>query len=240
MARAENLSITMGKWMSTGRRVLVASRKSDLAWALHHEVMRLTKWELIGIIDPRIGDAFDRTCAMADVALIEADDLIWLWDHRLDATQKTLSTVRAVVILTDQQMLDVMTRTQQSCGLLFREAFGDVPVDLLELAIKGYMSVSDALLCRIKTNRLRLDIVGTFSPEELRVLAYIGAAMPNRKIAQTSKLAESRVKTLVHLVTHKLRMHNRTAVAVFAAANGLTPIAIGMPAPHILAAPGCA
>lgn len=226
--------------MPAGRRVLVASRKSDLAWALHHEVMRLTQWELIGIIDPRIGDAFDRTCAMADVALIEADDLIWLWDHRLDATRKTLSTVRVVVILTDQQMLDVMTRTQQSCSLLLREEYGDVPVDLLELAIKGYMSVSDPLLYRLKTNRLRLDIVGTFTPEELNVLAFIGAAMTNRNIAQASHLAESRVKTLVHLVTHKLRMHNRTAVAVFAAANGLTPIASEIDVPRILAVPGCA
>ncbi|WP_341912116.1 LuxR C-terminal-related transcriptional regulator [Ferrovibrio terrae] len=226
--------------MFTGRRVLVASRKSDLAWALHHEVMRLTQWELIGIIDPRVSDAFDRTCAMADVVLIEADDLIWLWDHRLDATQKTLSTVRAVVILTDQQMLDVITRAQQSCGLLLREEYGDVPIDLLELAIKGYMSVSSPLMHRLMTNRLRLDIVGTFSPEELSVLAYIGAAMPNREIAQTSCLAESRVKTLVHLVTHKLRMHNRTAVAVFAAANGLTPITSGMPATPIPIVPGCA
>lgn len=226
--------------MSAGRRVLVASRKSDLAWALHHEVMRLTQWELIGIIDPRIGDAFDRTCGMADVALIEADDLIWLWDHRLDATQKTLSAVRVVVILTDQQMLDVMTRTQQSCGLLLREEFGDVPVDLLELAIKGYMSVSDPLLHRLKANRLRLDIVGTFTPDELSMLAYIGAAMTNRKIAQASRLAESRVKTLVHLVTHKLRMHNRTAVAVFAAANGFAHVASGIPAPRILDLPNCA
>jgi len=226
--------------MSAGRRVLVASRKSDLAWALHHEVMRLTQWELIGIIDPRIGDAFDRTCAMADVALIEADDLIWLWDHRLDTTQKTLSAVRVVVILTDQQMLDVMTRTQQSCGLLLREDYGDVPVDLLELAIKGYMSVSDGLLHRLKTDRLRLDIVGGFSSDELSVLAYIGAAMPNREIARTSRLAESRVKTLVHLVTHKLRMHNRTAVAVFAAANGLTPNPSGLRGSRIPAPSTCA
>lgn len=224
--------------MPAGRRVLVASRKSDLAWALHHEVMRLTQWELIGIIDPRIGDAFDRTCAMADVALIEADDLIWLWDHRMDATQQTLSAVRVVVILTDHQMLDVMTRTRQSCGLLLREEYGDVPVDLLELAIKGYMSVSEQLLHRLRTNHLRLDIVGTFTPDELSVLAYIGAAMTNRGIAQTSRLAESRVKTLVHLVTHKLRMHNRTAVAVFAAANGLTPISSGIRISRMPAAPG--
>lgn len=219
--------------MSTGRRVLVASRKSDLAWALHHEVTRLAQWELIGIIDPRVGDAFDRTCAMADVVLIEADDLIWLWDNRLVSTQKTLSSVQAVVILTDQQMLDVMTRVEQNCGLLLRERYGDVPIDLLELAIRGYMSISEEFLQRLKTNNLRLDIVGHLSNEELSVLSYIGGALSNRKIAQASGLAESRVKTLVHLVTHKLRMHNRTAVAVFAAANGLTSPSMGISASHL-------
>lgn len=209
--------------MFTSRRVLIASRKSDLAWALHHEVMRLTQWKLIGIIDPRVGDSFDHACAMADLVLIEADDLIWLWDNRLDETQNTLSTVHAVVILSDQQMLDIVSRAQRNCGLLLRQKFGDVPIDLLELAIKGYMSISGALLHRLIANRLRLDIVGSLSPEELRVLAYIGAALSNRHIAQRSGLAESRVKTLVHLVTHKLRMQNRTAVAVFASENGLVP-----------------
>ncbi|MEL3892105.1 LuxR C-terminal-related transcriptional regulator [Ferrovibrio sp. MS7] len=214
--------------MFTGRRVLIASRKTDLAWALHHEVMRLAQWKLIGIIDPRVGDSFDHTCTMTDLVLIEADDLIWLWDNRLDATQKTLASVRAVVILSDQQMLDVMSRAQRNCGLLLREQYGDVPIDLLELAIKGYMSISGELLHRLMANRLRLDIVGSLSPEELRVLAYIGAALSNRHIAQRSGLAESRVKTLVHLVTHKLRMHNRTAVAVFAAENGLSPVTPGV------------
>lgn len=220
--------------MFTGRRVLVASRKSDLAWALHHEVTRLVQWQLIGVIDPRVGDAFDRTCAMADVVLIEADDLIWLWDHRLEATQKTLSGLRAVVILTDRQMLDVMSRIQQNCGLLLREEFGDVPVDLLELAIRGYMSVSTSLMHRLKTDQLRLDIVGQLSPDEVSVLSHIGQALSNRRIAQVSGLAESRVKTLVHLVTHKLRMQNRTAVAMFAAANGLALPVGGVATPLLL------
>jgi hypothetical protein len=46
MVRAGYLPITVVKCMSSGRRVVVASRKTDLAWALHHEVMRLTQWAL--------------------------------------------------------------------------------------------------------------------------------------------------------------------------------------------------
>lgn len=207
--------------MFTGRRILVASRKTDLAWALYHEVMRLTQWKLIGIIDPRVCDALDRTPGMADVILIEADDLIWLWDHKHETAQRTLSSVRTVIILSDRQILDVLTRVHQNFGLLLREEYGDVPVDLLEIAIKGYVSLSEALFERLKHDRLRLDIVNNLSPEELKVLTLVGFAFSNRRIAEASGLPESRVKTLVHLVTHKLRMDNRTAVAVFTAANGI-------------------
>lgn len=203
------------------RHVMVASRKSDLVWALHHEVMTLPHWRMVGTVDPRAGDAFDHACLMADLVLIEADDLLWLWEHRAAATQATLARIRAVIILSDDQLLDVVSRADMNLGLLLRESVDDSPLDLLDLAIRGYMAASPALFVRLVGNRLRLDIVAGLSQEEVRILALVGRALSNRKIAQASGLAESRVKTLVHLVTRKLRMHNRTAVAVFAAANGL-------------------
>ncbi len=208
--------------MSARHRVLVASGNSDIAWDLHREITRLAQWELIGIVDPRIGDAFERTCAMADIVLLAADDLIWLWENRLQTARDVLSGVRAVVILTGRQMLDVVSRAQANYGLLLRPESGAIPADLLELAIRGYIALSEVLLDRMVNNRLRLDIVGQLSPEERDILSHIGAALSNRSIAQASGLAESRVKTVVHLVTHKLHLANRTAVAVFAAANGLT------------------
>lgn len=208
--------------MISRHRVLVASGNSDLAWDLYREITRLAQWEMIGIVDPRIGDAFERTCAMADIVLLAADDLIWLWENCLRSTRDALSEMRMVVILTDRQMLNVVSRVQTNFGLLLQPESGTVPADLLELAIQGYITLSRTLLDRMVNNRLRLDIVGQLSPEERDVLSHIGAALSNRSIAQVSGLAESRVKTVVHLVIHKLHLANRTAVAVFATANGLT------------------
>jgi len=208
--------------MSARHRVLVASRNSDVAWSLHREALRLGQWEMIGIIDPQVGDTFERTCAMADIVLLAAEDLLWLWDNRPGVAQEALATVRAVVVLTDRQMLDVVSRMQANFGLLLRAEARDISVDLLELAGRGYIALPESLLDRMIGNRLRLDIVEQLSSEERNVLSHIGAALTNRRIAQVSGLAESRVKTVVHLVTHKLHLTNRTAVAVFATANGLT------------------
>jgi DNA-binding NarL/FixJ family response regulator len=223
-----------GQQMSTLRRVIVATRKSDLAWALHHEVKRQPTWNLVATIDPREVDALENVCKTADIVLIEADDLIWLWDHRLDEITKTLACVRAVVVLSDRQMLDVVVRAHENCGLLLRAEYGDVPVDLLELAIRGYMSLSSTLLHRLTTDQLRLDIVGDLSAEELKILSYIGAKLSNRGIAEASGFTETRVKTLVRLVTRKLRLQNRTGVAVFANVNGLVHQPIGREAARMV------
>lgn len=210
--------------MSARRRVLVASRDSDFAGDLHREISRLSEWQLLGIIDPRIDDAFERTCTIADVLLIDADDLIWLWNNRREATDKTLEILRVVVLLSDRQILDVVPRLPPNSGLLFRTPEGDVPLHALEIALKGYMSVREPLLDRMKKNQLRLEIVARFSPDELRILAHIGHGRSNRQIARINGLPENRVKMLVYLVTHKLRMENRTAVAMFAASNRLVDV----------------
>jgi DNA-binding NarL/FixJ family response regulator len=207
--------------MSTDRRVIVASRKTDLSWALHHEVSRHAGMRLIANVDPREAGALDRIDAGSDVVLIEAEDLLWLWSNANDAVVRTVAKVRTVVILADTELLDVMSRTRGNCGLLLRAEYGSVPVDILELAILGYMSMSSMLLRRIAGNRLRLDLVAGLSADEMMVLAHLGGATSNRRIAEMVGLTESRVKTLVHLVTRKLRLTNRTGVAVFATTNDL-------------------
>lgn len=207
--------------MSARRRVLVASRDLEFAGVLHREISRNAELRLIGIIDPRVEDVFERTCAMADVLMIDAGDLIWLWNSRREATDRTLGNLVVVALLSDKQILDVVPRLPLNSGLLFRTPDGGVPLHTLEIALKGYMSVCEPLLDRMKKNQLRLEIAARFSPDELRVLAHIGNGRSNRQIARINGLAENRVKTLVYLVTHKLRMENRTAVAMFAVSNQL-------------------
>lgn len=210
--------------MSARRRVLVASRDLDFAGALHREIGRLAEWRPIGILDPRVEDVFERTCAMADVLLIEAGDLIWLWNNRREVTEETLKIPRVLVILNEKQILDVVPRLPLNSGLLFRTPAGDVPLHTLEIALKGYISLREPLLDRMKQNQLRLEIIARFSFDERRVLSHIGNGLSNRQIAKVIGLAENRVKTLVYLVTHKLRMENRTAVAMFAVSNRLVDV----------------
>lgn len=211
--------------MAPGRRVIIATRRSDLAWALHHEVTRQKGWSLVATVDPRALGGPMSAAQHADIVLIEAGDLIWLWHHKLAETRALLAGLRAVVVLSDRQMLDVVFRAEADCGLLLRAEYGDLPVDLLDLAIRGYMSVSPNMLRRLATDQLRLDIVGDLSREELAILSYVGATLSNRQIAAASGFAENRVKTLVRLVMRKLRLQNRTGVAVFANTNGLVTAA---------------
>lgn len=207
--------------MSASQCILLASLNPGLARALRHEVEHRKTWQLVGPIDPRSQDLLVSACATVDVALIEAEELLWLWDNQPETVGAALRQVHAIVVLSDRQLLDVVTQANARCGLLLRGPNDNAPVDLLALAIEGYVVIPEALLHRLATNRLRLDIVGDLSPDVLRILAYLGAAFSNRHIAEVSGMAESRVKTLVHILTRRLRMNNRTAVAVFAATNGL-------------------
>ena len=207
--------------MAQGRRFIIATRRSDLAWALHHEVTRQPGWSLIATVDPRSFKGVILEKLQADIVLVEASDLIWLWDHKLAETSAMLSKLLAVVVLSDREMLDVVVRVKADCGLLLRAEYDALPVDLLDLAIRGYMSISPEMLHRLAGDQLRLDIVGDLSREELAILSYVGATLSNRQIAAASGLPESRVKTLVRLVMRKLRLQNRTGVAVFATANRL-------------------
>lgn len=205
--------------MADSQRILLASSKLDLARALQRETMRRKNWEMIGpIITPNL---LVSACATADVVLIEAEDLLWLWDKHPETAEDALQQVLVVVILSDHQLLDVVTRAPTRHGLVLRRPTDGTPIGLLALAIEGYIAIPKTLLHRLVTNQLRLDIAGNLPSDVLQILGYLGAALSNRHIAEISGMAENRVKTLVHILTRRLRLKNRTAVAVFAETNGL-------------------
>ena len=207
--------------MSASQRILLASVKPELVLALQEGISDWGTWRFAGTVDPQAPELIEAAAATSDVALIEADDLLWLWEHRAEATWAALRKVKPVVLLSERQLLDVATRVRPVHGLLLHQSDNDVPAGRLMLAVEGYTVLPETLLRRLAGNRARLDMIGALSPDELQILAYLGTALSNRQIAEASGMAESRVKTLVHILTHKLRMTNRTAVAVFAATNGL-------------------
>lgn len=211
--------------MAATRRILAASPRPELFRALQHEAGRRKNWEPAGPIDPKCPDLLETACLTADVTLIEAEDLIWLFNNRPKSVKTALPRVQTIVILSEPQLLDVVTLPMPPHGLLLRRPAGQVPIDLLALTLDGYLTSPDPLLGQLSRNLHRLEIVDGFTPEEMQMLVHLGAGLPNRAIAEIAGLAESRVKTVVHGLTRKLRMKNRTAVAVFAATNGLTGIA---------------
>jgi DNA-binding CsgD family transcriptional regulator len=211
--------------MAAIRRILAASPRPELFKALQNETVRRKNWEIAGPIDPKCPDLFETACLSADVTLIEAEDLMWLVDNRPSSVRTALPRVQTIVILSESQLLDVATLPTLSHGLLLRRPAGQVPIDLLALSLDGYLTSPDPLLGQLSRNLHRLEIVDGFTPEEMQVLVHLGIGLPNRAIAEAAELAESRVKTVVHGLTRKLRMKNRTAVAVFAATSGLAHIA---------------
>jgi DNA-binding NarL/FixJ family response regulator len=206
--------------MRADRRIIVASRKTDLTWALHHEIARRDALILVSNVDPRARGAVDRIAKECDIVVIEAADFLWLWSQPSAPGERLLAAVRTVVVLAEGDLLDVFVRARGRCGVLLRAIRDGVPADSLEVAILGYIVISPALLATLARDGLRLAVVDALSDEEREVLAQLGRARTNRRIAAEMGYSESRVKTLVHLVTHKLRLPSRTGVAVFAMANG--------------------
>ena len=215
--------------MTSPQCILLASLNPDLLPDLMVEVDQRPCWQLAGPINPRDFEEFARACEMADVILIEAEDLLWLWEHQPDRVLVALLLVCVVVILPDHLLLAVTTRVQNHYGLLLRSAAARPPINRISLAMEGYVVFPKALLQRIASNQLRLEIVADFSPDLLQTLALLGAALSNRNIAEVSGMTESRVKTLVHIATRRLCMNNRTAVAVFATTNGMAHVIEAQP-----------
>lgn len=206
--------------MPAERRIIVASRKTDLAWALEHEIAKRDTLLLVANTDPRAIGAVEWIAKECDIVVIEAEDFLWLWSQPGAPAERLLEAVRTVVVLAEVDLLDVVVRARDRCGILLRAIRDGTPTDRLEVAILGYIVVSPALLDTLAHDGLRRAIVGELSDEERVVLAQLGRARTNRRIAAEMGYSEARVKTLVHLVTHKLRLPSRTGVAIFAMANG--------------------
>ena len=116
-------------------------------------------------------------------------------------------------------MLDIVARAPPSWGLLMQQCLANVSVDRLALACDGYIVMTATLVELLRRDGLRLEIVETLSRDELCVLAYLGAAMSNRCIAEKSGMLEDRVKAMTRSLTRKLHLKNRTTLAVFAVEN---------------------
>ena len=202
--------------MSAGR-ILLAVRNPRRADALREALLRTPDIQLAGIVDPRIDRALDGWSPYADILLIGADELLWLQRSRTGDPLPASSTMRIVVLLDESRILDVVNRMEHRFDLLFGVEDDRFLAERIGLAAAGYIALPASLLSRLECNQLRRRLVDDFSPNERRILVCIGRALSNKSIAAETGFAENQVKALVQAVTRKLRMKNRTTVAVFAA-----------------------
>jgi len=206
-----------GSTMSAGRRILLALRDPWLAAALRDALFHAPDFQLIGIIDPTIDRALSGWRAYADILLIGADDLLWLRRSGSCGSLAASAAMRVIVLLDESRILDLFHQIDRPVDLLLDVEDGRLLAERIDLAAAGYIVLSASLLMRWVSNHLRRRLIDDLSPNEQRVLTCVGRALSNKSIAAETGFAEAEVKALVQSVMRKLRMKNRTTVAVFAA-----------------------
>jgi|GEM_PF-1007585 len=217
--------------MIVPRRVLIVSREAGIAWISHQSLTRDRKWQVVGIVDPQVGDTFDLACEAADLVLIEAKDLVWLLENRPSRTRTSLQKAPPMILLQDQDMLNIVTRSEAGWGLLPQQRLGTITAERLELAAAGYLVIGRDLVRDLQNDVHRLNIASRLSPDERKILSYLGAALSNREISEQCGMTESRVKTVARVLSRKLCLRSRTAVAVFAIKNGFVLPPSSIPGP---------
>lgn len=203
-------------------RVLIASQRPRLEWAARpHE--RRSRWHVVGIVNPREWARATPLEPVADVLLIDADELMWLAEHAPRSWHDIQDRMRAVVMLEPGQILDLAARGHLDRGLLLPEKGHTISLVHLDVALEGYMVLGKRLLGALMEDTFRLGLVQQLSRREKEVLCLMGTTFSNRALSARTGLAEAQIKATVYKLSHKLRLPNRTAVAVFAVSNGLAP-----------------
>jgi DNA-binding CsgD family transcriptional regulator len=205
---------------SAERRVLLAVRDPRLAATLREALLRSSGMRLAGIIDPTIDRALGEWSAYVDVLLIGADELLWLQRAGASGFFGAFAAMRVIVLLHESRILDLFYQIEDRFDLVFEDDDHRFLVERIDLALAGFVVLPARLLERWVGNQLRHRRTCELSPNERRILACMGRALSNKSIAAETGFAESEVKALVQSTMRKLRIKNRTTVAIFAATAG--------------------
>jgi DNA-binding NarL/FixJ family response regulator len=203
--------------MSAARRVLLAVRDPCLAMAVRGTLLNMPGTLLAGIIDPTVDRALGGWSEHADILLIGADELLWLHRTGASAFFAASTAMRVVVLLDESQILDLFYQIDDRLDLVFDVKDRRFLAERIDLATAGYLVLSTTLLVQWIGDHLRRRLLGELSPNERRVLGCVGRALSNKSIAAETDFADSEVKALVQSTMRKLRVRNRTTLAIFAA-----------------------
>ena len=167
----------------------------------------------------------------ADVAVVIADDIDEDAVRMLRAAQRGDGD-RAVLVaarIDDRGLLDAVEAG--ACGVVRRsEANGQAIVAAVRTAARGDGSLPDDLLGRLLTQvgKLQRQVLtphglsfGGLSNREVAVLRLIAEGFDTREIAQQLAYSERTIKNVIHDVTTRLQLRNRSQAVAYALREGL-------------------
>jgi len=202
---------------SAVRRILLAVRDPSLAATLREALLETPGILLAGVVDPTIDRALAGWSAYADILLIGADELLWLERAAAGGFIAATAAMRVVVLLDETRILDLFYQIAGPFDLVFEIEDRRLLAQRIDLAAAGYIVLPASLLVQWVGNHLRRRLVAELSLKERRVIACVGRALSNKSVAVETGFAENEVKALVQSAMRKLRIKNRTTLAIFAA-----------------------
>lgn len=203
---------------SAARTVLLASRDPAVVIDMRRVLASgADRYRLAGVIDPTIETTLLTWCYEVDVVLMDSEVLLRMMRRHAAGMREAMRRTRLVVLMREEHFLDVMVLLKDRIGILFLRRGETVTVDTVALAVDGYVGFPAPLLRRLVSNEVRREIAEGLSAGERTILGYLADARSNAVIASRTGLSEARVKSMVTQLIRKLHLHNRTALAVFAA-----------------------
>ena len=182
----------------------------------------LKEWPEVRVV----GDADD-----ADVAVVVADDIDENAVRMLRAAQRADGD-RAVLVATridDRGLLEAVEAG--ACGLVRRsDANGQALVAAVRTAARGDGSLPSDLLGRLlmQVGKLQRQVLtphglsfGGLSNREIAVLRLVAEGLDTREIAQRLSYSERTIKNVIHDVTTRLQLRNRSQAVAYALREGL-------------------
>lgn len=136
----------------------------------------------------------------------------------------------AVIMLTmqhqQQQMLQAMKSGAR--GYLLKTTPAREVAQAIRMVASGGMYIEPGMTEAIVGELRRLSDNGgqgaeELSEKEIEIVRYVAAGMSNKEIADRLSYSEKTVKNYLSVVFQKLRLRDRTQVAIFALRRGLLP-----------------
>ncbi|MEW2113665.1 response regulator transcription factor [Streptomyces sp. NPDC005474] len=171
----------------------------------------------------------------ATVVFVVTDSVTDSVDDRTVVLLRRLRhTSAARVVLIASRVDDAGLVTAAECGVLGvlrrSEASPDRIVQVALLAARGESSMPSDLLARLlaqvgKMHQQLLDPRGLsytgMSPREIGVLKLVADGLDTREVAENLSYSERTVKNILHDVTSRLQLRNRTHAVAYALRQGL-------------------